>query len=86
MVGTITIDKAGRVVIPAAVRRELALVAGSELALEVEHGTIRLRPLARASLGRRGRRLVVSSPLEGDVPDHRELRDEHLEGLAGPGQ
>jgi AbrB family looped-hinge helix DNA binding protein len=80
---TITMDAAGRIVIPASVRRELALVGGSELVLGVEGGAIHLRPLARAQVERRAGRLIVTSPLSGAVPDHRDLRDERLGPVSG---
>lgn len=78
---TATMDAAGRLVIPAAVRRELALVAGTELVIEVLGGALHLRPAANANVSARGRRWVVTSPLVGAVPDHRELRDERDERL-----
>ena len=79
----VTMDAAGRLVIPSAIRRELALVGGSEFSLSVEGGAIHLEPLAHAKVERRAGRLVVTSPLAGAVPDHRALRDERLDGLSG---
>lgn len=38
----VTIDKAGRVVIPKEIRDSLDLVAGTELEIDVERGTIQL--------------------------------------------
>lgn len=38
----VTIDKAGRVVIPKEIRDRLDLVAGTELEIELERGTIQL--------------------------------------------
>ena len=81
---TIRMDAAGRLVIPAAVRRELSLVGGAELAVHVESGTIHLRPTSGAVLAVRGRRLVIRSALVGPVPDHRVLRDERI-ALTGGG-
>ncbi|MFH1466033.1 MAG: AbrB/MazE/SpoVT family DNA-binding domain-containing protein [Pseudomonadota bacterium] len=78
---TITMDAAGRVVIPAAVRRELALAGGAELRVEVEHGAIHLCPVGGAVLARRGRRLVARVDLVGEVPDHRELREKRNVGI-----
>jgi len=80
---TITMDAAGRVVIPAAVRRELALVGGTALRLEVEAGAIHLHPVESAGIVRRGRRLVVRASLTGEIPDHRELRGERTSKI-GP--
>lgn len=57
---TTTIDKAGRVIIPAEVRKKLGLTAGTELEMVVEGFAIRLvRSVAGPEIVRRGRRLVV---------------------------
>lgn len=80
---TITMDAAGRLIIPAAIRRELALVGGAELLIDVQGGTIQLRPTAKAAVANRGGRLVVRSALTGPVPDHREIREERSKRIAG---
>ena len=55
-----TIDKAGRVVIPAEVRKRLGLTAGTELEMVIEGFALRLvRAVAGPQLVRRGERLVV---------------------------
>jgi antitoxin PrlF len=55
-----TIDRAGRVVIPAEVRKRLGLTAGTELELVIEGFAIRLvRAVAGPELIRRGKRLVA---------------------------
>lgn len=55
-----TIDRAGRLVIPAEVRKRLGLSAGTELELVVEGFAIRLvRAVAGPELVRRGERLVA---------------------------
>jgi len=55
-----TIDKAGRVVIPAAVRARVGLRAGTELDVLVEDSTIRLvRSAPGPRLERVGKRLVA---------------------------
>ncbi|HEX4962682.1 MAG TPA: AbrB/MazE/SpoVT family DNA-binding domain-containing protein [Thermoanaerobaculia bacterium] len=57
---TTTIDKAGRVVIPAEVRKRLGLTAGAELQMVIEGFSIRLlRAVAGPQLVRRGERLVA---------------------------
>jgi AbrB family looped-hinge helix DNA binding protein len=57
---TATIDKAGRVVIPAEVRKRLGLTAGTELDMVVEGFAIRLvRAVAGPQLVRRGKRLIA---------------------------
>lgn len=55
-----TIDKAGRVVIPAAVRERIGLKAGVELEVVEEDFSVRLVPrVPRSRVVRVGRRLVV---------------------------
>ena len=55
-----TIDKAGRVVIPAAIRERLGLIPGAELAISVDDLGVRLERVARGPrLVRVGRRLVA---------------------------
>lgn len=78
----ITIDRAGRVVIPKALREECRLVPGSELEVEAVGNEIRLRPVDRAvSLAKKGGVLVHhgSGVSEIDVVDF--LRKSR-EGLA----
>lgn len=55
-----TIDKAGRVVIPAAIRAKTGLQPGTELDVVVDDGTIRLlRAVPGPKLVRVGKRLVA---------------------------
>jgi AbrB family looped-hinge helix DNA binding protein len=55
-----TIDKAGRLVIPAAIRTRMGLGPGVELEVLVDEGSIRLgRAVPRPRLVRVGRRLVA---------------------------
>ena len=57
---TTTIDKAGRVVIPAALRERLGLTAGTELKISLDQGGVRLERVASAPrLGKVGRRMVA---------------------------
>ena len=46
---TVTLDKAGRVVIPKTLRDELHLEAGDSMALECEGQSVTLRPLRSAA-------------------------------------
>jgi len=56
----VSIDKAGRVVIPAQVRERTGLTAGAELELTLEDSTIRLERVAPGPrLVKVGRRLVA---------------------------
>jgi AbrB family looped-hinge helix DNA binding protein len=55
-----TIDKAGRVVIPAALRERLGLTAGTQLKVSLDDGRVRLERVASAPrLIKVGRRLVA---------------------------
>jgi antitoxin PrlF len=57
---TTTIDKAGRVVIPAEVRKRLGLTTGTEMEMVVEGFAIRLvRSVPGPQIVRRGERLIV---------------------------
>lgn len=66
-----TIDKTGRVVIPAAVRERAGLRPGSELEVLVDDISIRLVPVAPAPLlARRGKRLIaVPTAKQSDLPE-----------------
>ena len=55
-----TIDKAGRVVIPAAIRERARLAPGTEIEVTIEDGSVRLvRRVPGPKLVRVGRRLVA---------------------------
>lgn len=55
-----TIDKAGRVVLPAAIRSQLGLVPGTELDVRVEDFSVRIvRAAPRPKIVRKGGRLVA---------------------------
>lgn len=45
--GKITVEKRGRIVIPAEIRRALGIKEGSELFIEIERGKIVLTPVRR---------------------------------------
>jgi AbrB family looped-hinge helix DNA binding protein len=63
---TAVIDKAGRLVIPAAIRQKLGLVPGTQLDLFVEDGSVRLaRRVPGPRLVRQGRRLVARPTVTG---------------------
>lgn len=65
---TTTIDKAGRVIIPAEVRKRLGLTAGMELEMKIEGFAIRLvRAVAGPQLVRRGERLIARPRAAEDV-------------------
>lgn len=62
-----TIDKAGRVVIPAAIRERAGLTAGATLTVTVDETGVRLERAAPGPrLVRVGRRLVAKPAASGD--------------------
>jgi AbrB family looped-hinge helix DNA binding protein len=64
----VTIDKAGRVVIPAQVRERTGLVAGADLELTLEDSIIRLERVAPGPrLVKVGRRLVARPSASSDA-------------------
>jgi AbrB family looped-hinge helix DNA binding protein len=64
----ITIDAAGRVVVPKRIRDAVQLEPGSELEVRVEQGVIQLEPVASpVKLKRRGRFLVATRPGQAAV-------------------
>jgi len=63
----ISIDKAGRIVIPASIRERTGLVAGAELDLTLEDSSIRLQRVAPGPrLVKVGRRLVARPSAPSD--------------------
>ncbi len=63
-----TIDKAGRVVIPAAIRERLGLTAGAELHVSVDEFGIRLERVASGPrLVKVGRRTVARPTVPGEA-------------------
>ncbi|MCB1127376.1 MAG: AbrB/MazE/SpoVT family DNA-binding domain-containing protein [Verrucomicrobiae bacterium] len=78
----ITIDRAGRVVIPKALREECHLVPGSELEAEAVGHEIRLRPVEKAvSLAKKRGLLVHHGPGVSEV-DVVVIIKKSREGLA----
>ena len=57
-----TIDGAGRVVIPKALRDQMGLTAGSELEILFNNGRLELASVSKVRLERRGSRLVAVVP------------------------
>ena len=88
MVSTLTIDKAGRIVLPKPVRDELQLSAGDSLEVESSDGQVILRP-AR-SKGRMYKKQGVwvmhgGSPLSADFVEKtiRQVRREREDRFLG---
>jgi AbrB family looped-hinge helix DNA binding protein len=84
MAEEITIDASGRLVIPKDVRARHRLTAGARLLLVEEEDRLVLvpRPSETSTVERAGI-VIFRGTLAGEVPDHRELRDERLDRLAG---
>lgn len=79
----ITIDAAGRVVVPKAMRTRLGLRDGSKLRVKEEDGQrLVLEPIADQAVPiELDGLLVIRGRLLGDVPDHRELRTARIRAL-----
>ena len=76
----ITIDGAGRLVIPKALRTRLRLSPGRRLKVFDDGGRIVLEPTAEDSAPVEvNGLLVIRGKLQGPVPDHRTLRERHLQ-------
>jgi AbrB family looped-hinge helix DNA binding protein len=75
----ITIDGAGRLVIPKAMRTRLQLVPGRRLRVIEDGGRLVLEPAEDVSKPVEvNGLLVIRGKLRGPVPDHRALREMHL--------
>lgn len=57
-----TIDSAGRVVIPKALRDEAGLCPGTEIEIQLRNGHLEIEPVAAISVERRGRFFVAVAP------------------------
>jgi AbrB family looped-hinge helix DNA binding protein len=75
----VTIDSAGRIVIPKALRDRVGLVPGIELTIEVDGTGIRIEPAPGVGLGRKGRFLTI--PHSGD-----QIDDDFVHELRSDGQ
>jgi AbrB family looped-hinge helix DNA binding protein len=82
----VTIDASGRLVIPKNVRARHRLSAGARLTLVEEDDRLVLVPQhAEPLVAERGGLLVFRGRLTGEMPNHRELRQERLDRLAADG-
>ncbi|MCC7534625.1 MAG: AbrB/MazE/SpoVT family DNA-binding domain-containing protein [Deltaproteobacteria bacterium] len=84
MADVVTIDAAGRLVIPKAIRARLQLRDGSRLEIREEGGRILLEQVADAGVPVEVEGLlVIRGRLLREVPDHRELRADRIRSLGG---
>jgi len=91
MHATVTLDKAGRVVIPKTLRDELHLEPGDSLALESEGESVTLRPVRSASPLRKERGVWVfhgGRKVSAAVTDKvlRDIRAQRDSDIREPGQ
>ena len=88
MSAIVTLDKAGRVVIPKALRDELRLAPGDSLALESDGGLLMLRPVRSSSPLRKkrgiwvfhGDRKISAAETDRALESVRQERDRELRG------
>jgi len=80
----ITIDGAGRIVVPKAIRNRLQLRNGARLRVREEEGQrIVLEPLSeQASPVEAEGLLVIRGRLLGEMPDHRAQRSQRIRELS----
>lgn len=80
-------DKAGRVVLPKAVRTKLGLAPGTEFSLEVKGDQLTLQPKRPSYLKRKNGRWVwdTGEPMDPDVISRHieQLRNDRIKLLAG---
>jgi AbrB family looped-hinge helix DNA binding protein len=86
---TITIDKAGRIVVPKPIREELQLSAGDSLELERSDDRIIIRPARSKSRMYKKRGIWVlhtGKPLRANVIEEtiRKVREEREQEFVGP--
>ena len=86
MSAILVLDKAGRLVLPKAIRDRMHLCAGSKLRVEMVGDKLELtQEAAEVRIERRGKRRVVVGWEGFDaVRDVQEAREEHLDRLEAP--
>jgi AbrB family looped-hinge helix DNA binding protein len=78
-----TIDGAGRLVVPKAMRTRLGIRKDTRLLLRELDGRLVIEPLLEdATPVEVDDLLVIPGRLEGAVPDHRDLRDQRIAALS----
>ena len=85
---TLSIDRAGRVVLPKPLRDRFHLREGDTLSLEVKGNAIELRPAKKGGLVRKNGVLVYhdATPLPAGVDFVEEMREERIAELIRRGQ
>ena len=75
-----TIDSAGRIVIPKALREQVGLSPGTEIDIQVRDGHLEIEPVAVMTVEKRGRFFVAVAP-PGTPPVEPTAVDEFLNDL-----
>lgn len=75
-----TIDNAGRVVIPKALREQAGLLPGTEIEIQLRNGHIEIEAVDSIRIEKRGRFFVAVAP-QGTPPLQLEAVDEFLNDL-----
>ena len=89
MSSLVTMDSAGRLVLPRRIREQLHLRGGSRLSLELERDSVRLVPMPdeEARIVKRDGRFVIETSTPGGKGEIRQAilaeRDERLSKLSG---
>lgn len=79
----ITIDGAGRLVVPRAMRARLRLRKGSRLRIRLDQNRIVLEPLSDQSVPVEVEGLlIIRGRLADPVPDHRDVREDRIAALS----
>jgi AbrB family looped-hinge helix DNA binding protein len=82
MAAIVTIDETGRLVVPQALRRQLGLVPGTQLRVELVGDRLVLEPQRPdPALREVGGLLILEGTPNDEVPDHRDLRAERTAKL-----
>jgi AbrB family looped-hinge helix DNA binding protein len=80
----ISVDGAGRVVIPKPVRRQLGIRRGTKLKVSIKGTQLVLEPIGeRTGVMERNGILVATGSLVGEWVDHRDLREERARKHGG---
>jgi AbrB family looped-hinge helix DNA binding protein len=83
----VTIDGAGRVVVPKAIRERLHLTKGSRLKVREDGCCLVIEPIPEECIPADvDGILVIRGRLAGEVPDHRAIRDQRTRHLVSSGR
>ena len=82
MESTISIDRAGRLVVPKRLRKQLGLKAGSQIRVWADGGLLLMEPIREEPLLLEdGDLLLCGGYITGDAPNVDDLRAERIDAL-----